>query len=114
MQPAEDFLRDYVRSRTDLLREIYRLREPHVRRFFAPHYEPWDRDESIANSESERIESVTSLDGFVEILTTGDHFGYMERVRYRLRAEESSWSIASMERECGICHGFRYPRKCCM
>jgi hypothetical protein len=82
MQSAEDFLRDYVRSRTDVLREIYRLREPHVRRFFSPGYEPWDREKSIANSESERIESVTSTNGVTQVVTTSNHFGFVERVRY--------------------------------
>lgn len=104
MQTVEDFLHDYFRNRTDLLRESCAGWESHTQQFFAPVYQPYDRKKTVADSEAESIISVSSADGSVEAITTG-FAGGRWRFRYRLSAVNDQWRITSMEMECGICHG---------
>ena len=104
MQPVEDFLHEYFRNRTELLQESCGGWESHTQRFFAPLYEPYNRQKTVADSEAERIISVSSADGSAEVITTG-FAGDRWRFRYRLSAIDDRWRIKSMEMECGICHG---------
>jgi hypothetical protein len=105
MQPAEDFLRDYLRSRTQVTREQWDIYEPHVRHFFAPNYQPWDRDKAIEGLESEKIVSVSIKDGSTEIITASVSYGLTQRTRYWLSITDNSWHIESMESGCCVCLG---------
>lgn len=104
MQPVEDFLRDYFRNRTELLRESYCGWESHTQRFFASDYQPYNREKTVADSDAENILSVSNADGSAEVITTGFSGGRW-RFRYRLSRGLDGWRITSMEMECGICHG---------
>jgi hypothetical protein len=105
MQPAEDFLRDYLRNRTKVTREEWDIYEPHVRQFFAPNYTPWDRDKAIEGLESEKIVSVHVTDSSTEIVTASVSFGFTQRTRYWLSITDNSWQIKSMESACHLCLG---------
>src|SRR6267378_350152 len=105
MQSAENFLHDYLGSRTKVSREQWAIHELHVRRFFAPNYEPWDRDKCIAGLESEKIVSVNINGGSTEIVTTSVSFGVSQRTRYWLGNADNSWQITSMESACCVCLG---------
>jgi len=104
MQSVEQFPHEYFRGRTDLLRQSYGAWESHAQRFFAPSYQPYDRQRTIADSEAESIISVSGTDGLAEVITTGYADGRW-RFRYRLSSMADQWRITSMEMECGICHG---------
>ena len=104
MQPAEDFLHDYFRDRTEMHRSLGLLYEPIAARFFAPTYIFFDPKKSVADSEAERILSVQTSGATAEIITCG-WFGGDCRFRYRLSATADSWQIAGVEMECRICHG---------
>lgn len=106
MQPVEDFLHEYFRNRTELFRESCDGWESHAQRFFAPLYEPYNRQKKVADSEAERIISVSSADGLAEVITTG-FAGAQWPFRYRLSAIDGGWRIKSIEIECGNCHGSR-------
>jgi hypothetical protein len=105
MQSAEEFLREFLCSQTELAREHSAIDLPHIRRYFAPNYQPWDREKHIAGIESERIVSGVERDGGVEIVTTRDLFGLVEDTRYCLKFTSGAWHIAGMERACCVCHG---------
>ena len=104
MQPVEEFLREYFRHRTELLRESCGGWQAHTKRFFAPVYQPYDRQKNVADSETERVLSVSAADSSAEAITTG-FAGGRWRFRYRLAGIKDRWFITSMEMECGICHG---------
>jgi hypothetical protein len=104
MQPVEEFLREYFRDRTELLCGSCSAWEAHTKRFFAPIYQPYDRQKTIANSEAESIISVSTADGSAEAITTG-FAGGRWRFRYCLSAADDKWHITSMEIACGVCHG---------
>ena len=104
MQPIEQFMHDYFRDRTGFLQESVGGWETHVRKFFTSAYQPYDRQKTVADSEAERILSVTSADGLTEIITSG-FAGGRRRFRYRLSSVGERWRITSMEMECGICDG---------
>ena len=63
MQSVEDFLRDYFRSRTDLLRTSEEGWQAHIRQFFALDYHPFDPTWSGTASEQEQILSTRASDG---------------------------------------------------
>lgn len=106
MQPAEDFLHDYFRDRTEMHRSSGLLYESIAARFFAPTYIFFDPKKSVADSEAERILSVQTSGATVEIMTCGWFGGLGDcRFRYRLSATADSWQIACVELECPICHG---------
>jgi DnaJ-class molecular chaperone len=104
MQTVDQFMREYVRNRTELLRESSGRWAAHMQTFFAPAYQPYDGQKTVADSEAESILSVCSGDGLTEVITTGSAGGRW-RFRYRLSAVNDRWCIMSMEMECGICHG---------
>ena len=103
MQAAE-FLQDYFQGRTDLYRQTGPLFAKHEQRFFAATYQLSDHEQSIADSEAERIISFQDSDGQVEVVTTG-FTSVKWRLRYQLAAVGDSWMITAIEMECGICHG---------
>src|SRR5262245_46802701 len=104
MQRVEEFLQEFFRDRTDLLRRSCGDWESHTQRFFAPAYQPYDRQKTVVDSEAESIISVSSADRSAEVVTTGLAGGRW-RFRYHLSAVADKWRIVSMEMECGICHG---------
>jgi hypothetical protein len=101
---ADEFLQDYFRGRTDLYRQASPFFANHAQRFFAPTYQLSDHEQSIADSEAEKITSIKDSDGHAEIITTGFTSGNW-RMRYLLAAASDSWMITAIEMECGICHG---------
>jgi hypothetical protein len=101
---AEDFIQDYFRGRTDLYRQASPFFASHSQRFFAPTYQLSDHEQSITDSEAERIISVRNLDRQTEVVTTGFTSGDW-RMRYLLADVGDSWMITAIEMECGICHG---------
>ena len=105
MQSAEDFLRDYLRSRTKVARDSWSIHDLHEKRFFAPNYTPWNHEKAIAGLESERVVTGTNIEGMVEIVTASESFGMAERTRYRLNRQDDSWRIVSIESACCVCMG---------
>ena len=95
---------DFFVDRTRLLRQAAPGWETHIRRFFTSSYRPYDRQKAVADSENERVTSITDSDKAPEIITTGSTGG-LWRARYRLCLAGESWFITSMEMECGICRG---------
>ena len=66
MQPVEDFLHEYFRNRTELLQESCGGWESHTQRFFAPLYEPYNRQKTVADSEAGlRFAASASLSSFL-------------------------------------------------
>jgi hypothetical protein len=85
---AEEFLQDYFRGRTDLYRQASPYFAKHAQRFFAQSYQLSDHEQSIADSEAERIISVRDSEGQTEVVTTGFTSGKW-RMRYEISA---GWS----------------------
>jgi hypothetical protein len=104
MQSVEQFLYDYFRNRTELLRQSCGGWKSHTQRFFTPAYQPYDRHQAVADSEAESIVSVSSADDSAEVITTGVAGGRW-RFRYHLSVVADQWRISIMEMECGICRG---------
>src|SRR5438876_10916224 len=104
MQRIEDFLQDYFRARTEMHRALGGLYEPLAARIFAPTYTSFDHEKSVTDSEAERILSVQTSGATSEVISSG-WLGADHRIRYRLSPSADSWRIASIEIECGVCHG---------
>ncbi len=104
MQHVEDFLQDYFRARTEMHRALGGLYEPLAARFLAPTYTSFDHKKSVTDSEAERILSIQTSGATSEVITSG-WLGADYRIRYRLSASTDCWRIASIEIECGVCHG---------
>ena len=104
MSTVEAFLQEFFDDRTRLLRQSVTEWEAHIDRFFARGYRPYDRHKAVAESASERIESITGSDISPEVITTGSTGG-LWRARYQLTALNSAWIITSMEMECNMCRG---------
>jgi len=92
-QPVEEFLHGYFMRRTKLLRDECGPWASLTQQFFAVGYRPYDRQGAIADSETERIISVSSADGLAEVITTVADW----RFRYRVAVAGASWRIQSME-----------------
>lgn len=104
MQSVEEFFHNYFKERTATLRSAKAVWDPHIKSFFAPPYSPWDHDASVRDSEQENIISVQESADEFEVITSGS-VGGRWRMRYRTIRDNESWRIASIEWECGICHG---------
>lgn len=104
MQSIEEFFREYLASRTALLRASVGPWDLHIHQFFAPDYEPWNRQKSVGDSEAETVLEVNDRDGSPVVITSG-MAGRLFRLRYRLSARDGSWQITNSELECGICKG---------
>ncbi len=104
MQSVQEFLTDYFRSRTDILRQQARLREPHYQRYLAPNYQMVDPERGFRNSANERILEVTKLDKGCQVITSGLQPA-MGRLKYHVSTTPDSWQIQYIERECFLCHG---------
>jgi len=104
MENVEAFFENYFGERTAILRGIAAVWEPHIKSFFATGYTPWERDASVRHSEQEKIIGVQERNDGFEVITSGCHGGRW-KMRYRTLNLKESWRIASIEWECGICHG---------
>lgn len=104
MQRIEDFLQEYFAARTEMDRSLGTLYQSIASRFLAPNYASFDPEKSVADSEAETIVSVQASDSQADVITCG-WLGAGRRVRYHLSQVADSWQIASIEMECGICHG---------
>jgi hypothetical protein len=104
MDTIEDFFVQYFRERTDILRDKIPVWEAHIKKFFTQSYSPWQPDRAVRDSEQERILSVEPREEGYQVITSGQAGGSW-RMRYRTLLNNESWQIASIEWECGICHG---------
>ncbi len=104
MERVEDFLREFIRARTEAQRASCAGFLPLIDRFFAPGYDPFNPKLGVEHSEKETVLAVSPADGFTEVITSGSTGGNW-RTRYRLSPAGDSWRISAMEWECGICHG---------
>jgi hypothetical protein len=107
MQSVEEFMREYFQERTDMTRAEIVRRQPFCRRLYAPNCF-WDsRRNAIAESESERILSVSTSEAAAVVITIGMYQrpGLPSRVRYHLNIHDGRWPIEEAEFDCSFCHG---------
>jgi hypothetical protein len=105
MQSVEDFMKEFVRSRTESYREWCKAYEPYIERFYVAGYRPFNPRISVISSESERVLEVVRTKDEVYVVTSGPLSGGQHHHRYGLVASGDSWQIASVEVRCAVCSG---------
>ena len=104
MQTVEEFLAEYFRIRSELIRESHRRWEPHAKRLFVGAYDPWGYSKSESENATEKILQISFSGQTAEVMTSGP-IPNPVRTRYKIRPDVGSWRIASIELECARCSG---------
>ena len=103
MQTVTEFMEQFSRERTEVLRKMDAATSPFRHRFLTPECKYW-YSEMIQESEAERMISVSEADGSAEVISSGCGTGG-RRLRYSLKSFAAGWLVNEVEWECGICKG---------
>jgi hypothetical protein len=98
----EQFMHDCFRERTEALKQRLEIHQVFRQRFYRSECSFDSRRGVIANSENEKIVSITLSDNGASIITTGEA---IYRSRYHVISSGETWLIQEVDTECGICRG---------
>jgi len=110
MQPAQEFMQEYLCERTAITTKELELLAPFRRKFYTDdcrrHGHVEKLPQIVKENESEKIVQVSSSETGAEVITGVEtHDGDLQRLRYRLEARSESWLIQRVDLECLKCRG---------
>jgi hypothetical protein len=103
MQSATQFMEEFFKNRTEVLRKTTAIQSAFRRQFLTSRCQYWHSG-IVKESEEEKILSISEPDGKSEIITTGCGTGG-RRLRYSLLKLDGNWCVDEVEWACGICDG---------
>jgi hypothetical protein len=110
MQPIEDFMREFFRSRAAEFQREMKDRQPFREKFFTPGCWWASRKGEKDQNDSETIESVSLSSDEAKVITRLNSF--IPRLRYHLQKMNDSWQIHCVEVQCPYCQGQRSAKSC--
>jgi hypothetical protein len=104
MESAEEFIRKYLREKSDMAKLSFKTHTPFYEKYFTDDWNEY-RSDSNAQRQAEEFVSIEVGDQTAHAITIESFKGWENRSRYILCVIEGQWKISRKESKCIKCRG---------